>query len=462
MLGPAGMGLNTLFSSSISMIGNISGLGLNFSAVRDLSKANESGNKLELSKTVGIFKWWLYGSSVLGVVAVIALSPVLSSYTFKSNDYILAFIFLSLMLLFNALASGNATILQGTRNLKYFAIYSVTSSLVALLVSVPLYYYYGIKGIVPALILSPFVTYLISLYYISKLKIKRVRMPAGEIYHKGLSMVKLGAAMMLATYIGSLVNYLLNTYIGTSGSYADLGFYQAGINITSQSIGLVFTAMAIDYYPKLSAISDDNFKVRDMVNQQGEVTMLIATPILIMLIVAMPLAIRILYTADFLPISNFIRLLSFGMFFKAASYSIGAISFAKGDKKVFFTLEGIYSNVSMLVLCAGGYSLYGLQGLAWAFLIMHALYFTIVSFVTYKLYNFIFSPGLKKILVVQFLFIATAVILFVFVAEIIAYPIAGLMLLFSILFSYKEIDKLIGIREFVLQKLGRISNPNPE
>jgi hypothetical protein len=59
--------------------------------------------------------------------------------------------------------------------------------------------------------------------------------------------------------------------------------------------------------------------------------------------------IRVLLSEEFLHISGLIRVLAFGMIFKAASYSIGAISYAKGDKKVFFLMEGGYTNLSFLI-----------------------------------------------------------------------------------------------------------------
>jgi len=271
-------------------------------------------------------------------------------------------------------------------------------------------------------------------------------------------MVKLGVAMMLSTSIGSLVSYLLNNFIINSGSVADLGLYQAGMSITSQSIGLVFAAMAIDYYPRLSAISDDNDKVREMVNQQGEVTLLIATPILLLLIIAAPLVIQILLSKEFIPITGFIRMLAFGMMFKAASYSIGAISFAKGDKKVFFFLEGIYSNVSMLLFSVIGYMINGLSGLAWAFLLMHLVYFVLINIVTFKLYKFSLSRELKKVLLIQMSLMAAVFFSFKLFNDIYSYPIGSLLLLFSIVYSFKQLDRMIGIKEFINTKILRREN----
>jgi O-antigen/teichoic acid export membrane protein len=455
LLGAAGIGLNSLYISSVSLISNISGLGISFTAVRDIAKAKESGDAHKLSIIITVFKRWLYATSFFGFAGVLIFSPLLSLYTFKSYEHTVPFIFLAFMLLFGSLSAGNASLLQGTRNLKKYALHSLTGSLVGLVVSVPFYYIFGIKGVVPALIVSAFITYLFSIYSTSKIEVKSVGVSWRESYTQGLEMVKLGIAMMLSVSIGSLVHYLVNTYISNSGSIGDLGLYQAGMAITSQSIGLVFTAMAIDYYPRLSAISENNEKVKQMVNQQGEITMLIATPVLILLSVAAPLVIRLLYSAEFLPIVDFLRVLAFGIMFKAASYSIGAISFSKGDKKVFFFLEGIYMNASILLFSVIGYKMSGLTGLSWANLIMNFVYFIIIIIVTYKLYKFSINKALGKILIISLLLMSLLYLVLRYAPPGVSYPIAIIIVAISIIYSYLEIDKLIGIKELVNKILKR-------
>ncbi len=455
LLGAAGVGLNSLFISSVSMISNISGLGLSFTAVRDIAKAKESADEQRLSIIIKVFKRWLYATSLLGFAGVLIFSPLLSLYTFKNYEYTVPFMFLAFMLLFGSLSAGNASLLQGTRNLRKYALYTVTGSLVGLIISVPFYYLFGIKGVVPALIVSAFITFLFSIYYTSQIEVKSVSVSWKESYSQGLDMVKLGVAMMFSVSIGSLAHYLVNTYISNSGSIGDLGLYQAGMAITSQSIGLVFTAMAIDYYPRLSAISDNNEKVKQMVNQQGEITMLIATPVLLILSLAAPLVIRLLYSAEFLPIVDFLRVLAFGMMFKAASYSIGAISFAKGDKKVFFFLEGIYMNASILLFSVIGYKINGLNGLSWAILFMNFVYFIIINLVTNNLYKFSINKALWEILIVSTLLMSFLYLILRSSPLKYSYPLAIIIVINSIIYSYLKIDKLIGVRELINKVLKR-------
>jgi PST family polysaccharide transporter len=42
----------------------------------------------------------------------------------------------------------------------------------------------------------------------------------------------------------------------------EVGFYTAGFTLLNSYVGIIFTVMSTDYFPRLSSISDDNVKVR--------------------------------------------------------------------------------------------------------------------------------------------------------------------------------------------------------
>ncbi len=456
LLGAAGMGINSLFISTISMITNFTGLGLNFSAVREIAKANESDNSLFLAEVITIFKRWLMASAILALFVVIFLSPILSRYTFDSEEYTFAFMFLALMAFFNILSSGNASILQGVRSLKKYALFNLFSSISSLVISFPFYYFMGVKGIIPALIVTSLITLFVSLIYVRSLNIKRKNVGIKEIYFRGSSMVKLGVTMMLSTTIGSIIHYLINISISSS-SIADLGLYQAGMSITSQSIGLVFTAMAVDYYPRLSAVSADNSRVREMTNQQGVITLLIATPVLTILSLMSPLIVILLLSKDFLVIVDFIRLIAFGILFKASSYSIGAISFSKGDKKVFFIVEGVLMNIATLIFTAGGYKVGGLIGIGIGYILLHITYLLFIIFITNRLYEFTISKLYLKIIGVSFVvlgFITLLLSIEIFNNQI-SYIISSCLALLYFWFSFKTLTKIMNLKDMLNKLLRR-------
>ena len=125
LIGTTGVGIVGLFTSGTSLIQSITQLGLSQSAVRDVSEAHASGDQARVNRIVTVLRKLVWFTGLLGMLCVIAFSPLLSKTSFGNYDYTLSFIFLSVILLFNQLNGGQHVLLQGTRRLKYLARSSV-------------------------------------------------------------------------------------------------------------------------------------------------------------------------------------------------------------------------------------------------------------------------------------------------------------------------------------------------
>ena len=79
--------------------------------------------------------------------------------------------YLGITFIFGAITAGTFTVLQGLRKIKYLAVANILRFFFCSLISIPLYYFYGIQGVVPALIAAAFVRLLVSRYYRKKIHI---------------------------------------------------------------------------------------------------------------------------------------------------------------------------------------------------------------------------------------------------------------------------------------------------
>jgi O-antigen/teichoic acid export membrane protein len=380
---------------------------------------------------------------------VIAFSRFLSRHVFGNLDHSWDFVFLSSTVLFTILTNKNNTLLQGSRKLKDLANSTVIGASAGLISSVPLYYYFEIKGIVPALIIASITNYLVSHYYVTRFSIVKPIINFKETYVEGLSMFKLGMVMMIASLMGSIVIFYVNTYISSQGTISDVGLYGAGIAITSQFIGLVFTAMSLDYFPRLSSVSNDNFKVHNTVNQQSEITLLIMLPLLIAMILSAPLIIKILLTNEFLKLTTFIRIVAFGTIFQAISFTISYIPLAKGDSKTYFIWNALFSNAFGLIILVIGYKYFGLNGLAYSLVINHLITFLVFLFITNRLYSYKMSRMLYYFLVVSVIMISCVLFLVNVFPNIYGYTFGVCLLIFGILFSLYYINRLIDLKMII-------------
>lgn len=434
------------------MVYNITGLGVSFSSVRNISLIAEKKDIKSLSQIIHVVRTLLFVLGALGMICVIFLSSWLSKFTFGDEGYKWSFVLLSIVVFFNTVASGEVSILQGTRKIKKVAIGAVLSSLIGLIFSLPIYYWWGIKGIASSLVVVS-----ISYYVVNRLSAKTLQLMSTHVSLKvfsntSKSIVKVGFFMMIGTFVGSVVTYCINIYIRNFGNIEDVGFYQAGISMTNQYVGLVFAAMASDFYPRLSAIGNNNIRTRQIVNQQAEIVVLIILPLLIIIMLSIPILIPLLLSNSFLPVIDFVRWVSLGLLFKAASYPLGFISFARGDVKIFLLLEVVLGNIVVVFSNIIGYKLAGLTGMGIGFFVSYVTYFILCVVVTRKRFNFAFNKSFLSIFLPSILFSTLSFISIMCLSGLYGYIGAGSMLIFAAVFSLMALNKRLNIKHIFIKK----------
>lgn len=448
LLGPIGMGIAGLLNSTTDLIGGLTELGLGKSAVRDVSSANGTGDKIRIATVVTVLRRWVWVTGTLGVLIMLVLSPWLSQLTFGNRDYTLAFIWISITLLFTQLTSGQLAILQGMRKLQYLAKASLSGSALGLIITIPLYYRFGIKGIVPAIIFTSVISLLLSYYFAKKVKIESVKVSLVSTLAEGKNMLILGFMISLSGLTALGASYIVRIFISKTGSVEQVGLYTAGFAIINTYVGLVFTAMGTDYYPRLSAVAHSNELCKQAINQQAEIALLILAPILMVFLVFIKWVTIILYSNKFIAIDEMIHWAALGMFFKAATWSIGYILLAKGASKIFFWNE-LFGNIYLLGLNILGYHFLGLTGLGISFMVGFMIY-SIQVFVISKIkYQFSFDSAFFHIFAFQFLLAISCFTIVKFVGKPYSYFTGMGLIIISVWYSYKELDKRLGIKSII-------------
>lgn len=448
LLGPAGMGVAGLLTSTTGLIASLTNCGLGTSAIRDISIAHQSENPLAVSKAITVVKRLVWFTGLLGMIITLVASSYLSEITFGNKDYTLAFVILSLTVLFTQLTVGQDTLLQGMRKLKHLAKANIIGAVVGLLTSVPLYYAYGIKGIVPAILISSIATLLIAWFFAKSIQTQEVKISFRETFIEGKSMLRIGIILSFSNFITIGVSYLVRIYVSNTGGIADVGFFNAGFAIIGTYVGLVFTAMSTDYYPRLSGVVNDNSKVRALVNNQAEIAMLILSPILCVFLIFINWMVILLYSEQFIVIREMIHWAALGMYAKAISWTLGYILLAKGNSKIFLWNE-ISANIYILVFNVIGYKYYGLNGLGFAFMAAYITYFIQLFILVRLKYNFSFNKNFYKIFSIQLLLGILCFCTSRFIIHPLSYFVGTALILVATALSYIELDRLLDIKNLI-------------
>lgn len=445
LLGPAGMGIAGLLTSTTGLISALTSFGLGTSAVKDVAAANASGNGYRISTVVTVLRRWVWITGSLGAIVTLFLAPWLSQLTFGNRDYTLAFIWLSVTLLFQQITSGQLVVLQGMRKLQYLAKANMTGSVIGLFISIPIYYYFRLDGIVPALILSSLTAMFLSWYFSSKVTIQQAKVSRLKTIAEGKNMLKMGFMISLTGLISLGVAYIVRIFISHKGGVAQVGLYNAGFAIINTYVGLVFTAMGTDYYPRLSSVAHDNAKAKEMINQQAEISILILAPILMVFLVFINWVVILLYSNKFIEVNGMIHWAAMGMFFKAASWCIGFILLAKGASNIFFWND-LIANIYTLIFNCAGYILGGLEGLGMSFLASYFIYFIQVSILSKAKYSFAFESAFYKVFSIQIIIAILCFITTKVIPDPFNYLVGAFLILASMLYSLKELNRRIGLK----------------
>ncbi len=448
LIGPLGMGIAGLLVSTMGLINGLTNFGLERSAVKDISLANTDSDSEKVSRTIGVLRRLVWFTITLGVIIMLVAAPLLSEFAFGNREYTISFRWISLALLFKQLASSQLAILQGLRKLQSLAKANLLGNFLGLLITIPLYYYFRIDAIVPAIIIATFMSFAFTLYYTNKVALKKVKISNKEAITEGKSMINLGFMLSLSSMITLFVAYIIQIYISKVGGVDEVGLYTAGFLILNSYVGIIFNAMGTDYFPRLAAISEEIIKIRKAVFEQALIAVLLISPIIVIFLTLAPIIIIILYSKEFTPIVAMVSWGILGMLFKAVSWSMGYVIIAKGDSKVFIK-TAIGFNTILLTFNILGYYYGGLEGLGISFFIYYIIHYISLRIITYYRYKFYFEKGFYSIFTFSILLCMSAFLLSYIPNPVIKYSLMVIVMIISSVFSYYQLDKKMDIKEFI-------------
>ena len=434
LLGPNGMGLASLFNTSVNFISQATNFGISFSAVKHVAELFDRGDEEAIVHFVKVVRAWSLLTALIGMFVCIVAGPLLSSYTFAWGDHTLHFILLSPAVGLIAVTGGEMAILKGARQLRSLAVIQIYTVLAALGISIPLYYFFNQTAIVPVIVLMAFVSMLLTVNYSYRLYPLRLSGRNG-ILGEGMEMVKLGVAFVIAGVMGSGAEMLIRSYLNVaSGDLDVVGLYNAGFMLTITYAGMVFSAMETDYFPRLSSVNSDVAATNLTVNRQIEVSLLIVSPMLAVLIITLPVLIPILFSSKFLPMVGMAQVAVFSMYIKAVSLPVSYVMLAKGDSVGYMVLEGVY-DIVLVGLIVFGYSHWGLFGTGVALSASYLFDIIIVSVYACLRYQYKVSMPVVCYAAVQFSLGLAAYLVTLTDNALVYWPVGTLICLVSLLVS---------------------------
>lgn len=387
LIGTVGAGLLANFVAVQSVLTNLAGLGIGSSAVRDVARAYAKEDDEEIGRAVLTLRRSCWITGLAGALAMGLLSPWISRLTFGNTDYAWHFAALGLTVLLSNLQGGQTALIQGTRRIGELARLQLGAAVGGTVVSVLLYFWLGVAGLVPALVLMSMTNYGIAHYYSRQVPVPSVQMSFRDSFHAAKGMARLGIAMMWSSLAASAAAYGINAVITHQVGLHALGIYSAGFALSGMFANFVLNAMGSDYYPRLASVSDDDPAINRLVNEQTEVGLLLAVPGLVATLTLAPWVIHIFYTREFLPAVALLHWFTLGCLGRVISWPIGYLLMAKSRSAWMVACETTIQITHVLLVYAGIHFL-GLPGAGIAFALLYAIYTAMLLVVARRVTGF--------------------------------------------------------------------------
>lgn len=449
-IGPAGMGIQSLLHSTTDTISAATSFGLNTSSVKTIAAAKREGDSENIAKNVTALRRLIWITGIVGMLFCALFASVWSQTSFGNSDYIWSFVAISSIILLDQLNKGELALLQGMQQRKELAKANVIGQSLNALITIPLYYFFGVNAIVSAFIIGSLISLIITRCYSIKLNVPKVTMTWRDTFAYGREMIKLGFFLSLQYLMATVVMWIIRNYVSNVGGLDDVGLYGAGTAIVTSYIGLVFSAIATDYFPRLAA-TKSNEEMEIAVRTQVELTLLLLAPLVVAFLVYIKPVIILLYSNKFLPIENMLYWAIGAVLLQAMGWAMSHTLLAKAKPSYFFynELAATAWGLPIKLLC---YKYWGLTGFGMATMIVYALYLVQVLFVTRKLFGLAYDWSIWKLFSLLYLPIGITVMLKLVLPVIWGYICGTIVLITVCIFVFRELNKKMDLKTAICNR----------
>ena len=408
-LGPAGVGLIGLLTNLTGVATTVAGMGVGNVGVRQVAEAAGKNDEVAIAQARRALFWATLFLAMLGAGFFWLLRGVLADKVLHDPALASDVGWLALAVgLAIASASQNA-LLNGLRRIGDLSRVSVYSGALSAVLGVAVLAVWGRAGLLAFILIAPIASFVLGHWYVSRLpKVAPVNVPFSELSAQWRTLARLGFAFMLAGLVMLLGQLLVRSMIQKQLGLQELGYFQAAWAISMTYIGFVLGAMSADYYPRLTAAMSDHAAVNRMVNEQTEVALLLAGPVLIAMMALAPWVIHLLYSREFLPAAEVLHWQILGDILKVASWPLGFIILAAGDGKKYVISETVA--VSMFAFLTWlALPFLGLEAACLSFLGLYAVLLPLVYWLAKRRTGFSWNGSVLK--QIASLFIAAAAVM---------------------------------------------------
>ena len=340
ILGPLGLGLIVLLQNLMQTIASVASMGLGQAGTRAVAEADATGDQ---TRVATVRRTLLVGTTVLALVSALlieAFSKPLAEWMSPGSGSAPLVRWLAIGVAATVATQAQTALLMGYRRVGDLARLSILSVLASAVIGVLAVWWGGEGGIIVFVIVQAVATFTVGLFYVRRLPMTpATAVPTGAISTELRSLIGFGAALTVAAICINAGQLFARTLIQQLLGAEAVGLFQASWLISVTYLGFVLQAMGTDFYPRIIAAASDRTVLARLVNEQIEVALLLAAPVLLGMLAVAPWLVRLLYSRAFDPAVAVLQWQVLGDVLKVASWPLGYLLLAINASRLFMVAE---------------------------------------------------------------------------------------------------------------------------
>lgn len=412
LLGPTGVGLVSLYRGLLTTASTVATMGLDTVGTRQIAEANALGKERALAVARRALFWGTLILASVGTAVVWTFRKILAERVLDSKSHAGIVAWLAAGVGLTVAAAAQGALIQGMRRIGDMARLSIYSGVLNTLLGIAVIWRWGRPALVYYVLITPVANFLLGYWYVSRLPRAATyyAVGLGELAQQWKFLLSVGAAFMGGTLAMSVVQLWIRVDVGDVLGARALGQFQAAWTISTTYIAFVLSAMAADYYPRLTGVIRDSKAAARLVNEQTEIALLLSAPVFLAMMGLAPWVIRLLYTPAFAPAVGVLRWQILSDVLKVAAWPLGFIFLAAGDGRTF-----LWTEVSSLLVMGGSIALFlrtvGLNITGIAYLACYIFYLPLMHWLGKGRIGFAWTPSVARLLTITFLVCAAVGVL---------------------------------------------------
>ncbi|MXO06872.1 oligosaccharide flippase family protein [Flavobacterium sp. HBTb2-11-1] len=337
-VGPSGMALVGNLRNFLTSLENIATLGFQNGIVKYTAESEKS--RIELQKIISTVFIALIGVAILLSIILFCSASYWNEKIFEDNtEYLIVFKTLLFVLPTYGLSIFFIAVINGLGKFKKVISINIIGNIVGLLTSVFLIIQFKTIGALIAIIIAPALLFFITFYLVQK-EIQIFQFIKLDVFDfkvlKNLSAYSL--MTLVSSVFGPFVFLAIRNHIIQDLGIEQAGYWETMARISSYYLMFVSAILSVYFLPKLSK-AQNNQETKSVFLQYYKYILPVFALALAVLYLSRFFVIQLLFTKEFLPVTDLFFWQLLGDVFKVCALILGYQFFAKRETLMFVLTE---------------------------------------------------------------------------------------------------------------------------